>query len=38
MKTPFPSGNSHNTENVIRLPTLLHEAVNAECLKPAPRD
>ena len=34
----IPSGQLHNTENVIRLPTLLHEAVNAEYLKPAPRD
>lgn len=27
-----------NTDNIIRLPTLLHEAVNAEYLKPAPDD
>ncbi len=27
-----------NTDNIIRLPTLLHEAVNAEYLKPAPND
>jgi hypothetical protein len=27
-----------NTDNIIRLPTLLHEAVNAEYLKPAPSD
>lgn len=27
-----------NTNNVIPLPTLLHEAVNAEYLKPAPAD
>ena len=25
-----------NTDNVIRLPTLLHEAVNDEYLKPSP--
>jgi hypothetical protein len=25
-----------NTDNIIRLPTLLHEAVNSEYLKPAP--
>jgi hypothetical protein len=27
-----------NTDNIIRLPTLLHEAVNAEYLKPASAD
>lgn len=27
-----------NTDNIIRLPTLLHEAVNAEYSKPAPDD
>jgi hypothetical protein len=28
----------HNTDSIIRLPTLLHEAVNSEYLKPAPAD
>jgi hypothetical protein len=31
----IPAQQLHNTENVIRLPTLLHEVVNAEYLKPA---
>lgn len=34
----IPAGQLHNTENVIRLPTLLHEAVNAEYQKLAKED
>ena len=32
----IPSEQLQNTDNIIRLPTLLHEEVNAEYLKPAP--
>jgi hypothetical protein len=31
----IPPEQLHNTENVIRLPTLLHEQVNAEYQRPA---
>ena len=32
----IPSERLHNTDNIIRLPTLLHEAVNAEYLRESP--
>ena len=32
----IPSEQLQNTDNIIRLATLLHEEVNAEYLKPAP--
>ena len=32
----IPVEQLQNTDNIIRLPTLLHEAVNGEYLKPAP--
>lgn len=32
----IPPEQLQNTDNIIRLPTLLHEEVNAEYLKPAP--
>ena len=34
----IPPEQLQNTDNIIRLPTLLHEALNAEYLKPAPDD
>lgn len=34
----IPAEQLQNTNNIIRLPTLLHEAVNAAYLKPAPDD
>jgi hypothetical protein len=36
--TKIPPAQLQNTDNVIRLPTLVHEAVSAEYLKPAPAD
>ena len=34
--TNIPSAQLQNTDNIIRLPTLLHEEVNIEYLKPGP--
>jgi hypothetical protein len=36
--TKIPSAQLQNTDNIIRLPTLVHEAVTAEYLGPAPAD
>jgi hypothetical protein len=34
----IPPEQLHNTDSIVRLPTLLHEAVNSEYLQPAPAD
>lgn len=34
----IPPAQLQNTDNIVRLPTLLHEAVSAEYSKPAPND
>ena len=36
--TKIPPTQLQNTDNIIRLPTLVHEAVTAEYLKPAGAD
>jgi hypothetical protein len=36
--TKIPPPQLQNTDNIIRLPTLVHEAVTAEYLEPAPAD
>jgi hypothetical protein len=34
--TTIPPEQLQNTDNIVRLPTLLHEEVNIEYLKPVP--
>ena len=36
--TKIPAAQLQNTDNIVRLPTLIHEAVTAEYLGPAPAD